>query len=110
VALEGASPGHGSGSVTLRVFLSQGVVCWTFAKLVSVPPADGAELDSGTIGGPHSLLVPLSGARFTSTGCISGSPNEASALGEVVTLPADYFVALNTKTGKTQTPILRGQL
>lgn len=73
-----------------------------------VPRPARAELDSGTIGAPHSLLIALSGSAYIASECISRAANEASAIGQVVRLPADYFVAVNVKHASTLTPRLGG--
>lgn len=114
VALTATQAPRGSGTATIRLFSGQAVICWSFARLVGAARPYSAAVDTASnqaSGHPNlALFMPLSGSHYSASGCVSHVENEASAMGQLAELPADFAVVISTKDGTTVKPWLSGML
>ena len=93
---------RGSGSVALT--LSNGEVCWRFARLTRIGRPTGALIRAGAAGRRGPVVLAL-GSRYRQVGCVSAGPGIFKALAGK---PRSYYVVVTST--RHRRGAIRGQL
>jgi hypothetical protein len=85
----------GTGTAVIRILGKSNQVCWSFRKLSGVsPPLLYAHIHKGAAGTSGNIVVPLPGASYKASGCVSAS---GTLLKAIEANPHGYYVNIHSK-------------